>query len=280
MANITIIEPHALLRLGLIQLLAELGPDIYVHSRDYPMPDEPHASWQTDVALWSLPRSGDIDAHLATIERTYGPTRIIAMGEDTPMPASLIPQAHRMAGYLPKSCPPEMLKAAVNLVMAGGSCFPQIQASQASQTSMAPDTTLSTSVLQTPEQAMSPAPTTVNHDPVMKPRTPPLWPPASPPGPMRAPLHKKEVTEHELLGLTPRQYEVLVLLARGYPMKTVGRCLNISVATAKAHTETLYQRLDVHNRNAAVYAAVSRGAKLGWACIGAEADPEQGCHPH
>ncbi|MBC2769540.1 response regulator transcription factor [Pusillimonas sp. 7-48] len=65
----------------------------------------------------------------------------------------------------------------------------------------------------------------------------------------------------------------LVLLARGYPMKTVGRCLNISVATAKAHTETLYQRLDVHNRNAAVYAAVSRGAKLGWACMGGDADP-------
>src|SRR3546814_9670793 len=55
--------------------------------------------------------------------------------------------------------------------------------------------------------------------------------------------------ESEMLGLTPRQYEVLVLLARGYPMKTVGRYLNISVATAKAHTETLYQRLDVHNRN-------------------------------
>ena len=73
--------------------------------------------------------------------------------------------------------------------------------------------------------------------------------------------------ECEMLGLTRRQYEVLVLLARGYPMKTVGRYLNISVATAKAHTETLYQRLDVHNRNAAVFAAVSRGATLGWPTI-------------
>ena len=64
----------------------------------------------------------------------------------------------------------------------------------------------------------------------------------------------------------------IYLHSRGYPMKTVGRCLNISVATAKAHTETLYQRLDVHNRNAAVYAAVSRGAKLGWECMGAQED--------
>lgn len=76
--------------------------------------------------------------------------------------------------------------------------------------------------------------------------------------------HSSDQPEWEMLGLTRRQYEVLVLLARGYPMKTVGRYLNISVATAKAHTETLYQRLDVHNRNAAVYVAVSRGATLGW----------------
>lgn len=67
-----------------------------------------------------------------------------------------------------------------------------------------------------------------------------------------------------MLNITQRQYEVLVLLARGYPIKTVSRHLNISVATAKAHTETLYQRLDVHNRNEAVYAAISRGASLGW----------------
>jgi len=88
-------------------------------------------------------------------------------------------------------------------------------------------------------------------------------------------MPRQEIAEHELLGLTPRQYEVLVLRAKGYPMKTVGRCLNISVATAKAHTETLYQRLDVHNRNAAVYAAVSRGAKLGWACMGSSAEQGQ-----
>lgn len=107
----------------------------------------------------------------------------------------------------------------------------------------------------------------------MRPYTPPRWPPVAETSPPPKAPPKKEMAEHEMLGLTPRQYEVLVLLARGYPMKTVGRCLNISVATAKAHTETLYQRLDVHNRNAAVYAAVSRGAKLGWACMGGDADP-------
>ena len=66
-----------------------------------------------------------------------------------------------------------------------------------------------------------------------------------------------------MLRLTPRQYEVLVLLAKGYPLKKISRELNISVATAKTHTEALYQRLSVNSSNAAVYAAISKGATLG-----------------
>ncbi|NUO88086.1 MAG: response regulator transcription factor, partial [Cupriavidus sp.] len=68
----------------------------------------------------------------------------------------------------------------------------------------------------------------------------------------------------EMLKITPRQYEVLVLLARGYPIKTVSRMLNISVATVKSHACTLYQRLKVRNKGEAVYAALQRGATLEW----------------
>nr|WP_255592445.1 LuxR C-terminal-related transcriptional regulator [Bordetella sp. BOR01] len=77
--------------------------------------------------------------------------------------------------------------------------------------------------------------------------------------------------ESEALGLTPRQYEVLVLLARGHTLKAIGRHLNIAVATAKVHAETVYQRLQVHNRNEAVYAAITRGATLGWPAMVREA---------
>jgi len=87
-------------------------------------------------------------------------------------------------------------------------------------------------------------------------------------GSRQVPQDSRHAVEHteesELLGLTPRQYEVLVLLSKGYPIKTVGRTMNISAATAKAHAEALYQRLDVNSRNAAVYKAILRGATLGW----------------
>ena len=74
-------------------------------------------------------------------------------------------------------------------------------------------------------------------------------------------------TESKALGLTPRQYEVLVLLARGYTIKAIAQHLNIAAATAKVHAETTYQRLHVHNRTEAVYAAISRGATLGWTAV-------------
>ena len=69
--------------------------------------------------------------------------------------------------------------------------------------------------------------------------------------------------EAALLQITPRQYAILVLIARGCPMKRISRELGISMATVKTHTEALYQRLSVNNRNAAVYVATSRGATLG-----------------
>ncbi|WP_316157617.1 helix-turn-helix transcriptional regulator [Cupriavidus sp. BIC8F] len=81
-----------------------------------------------------------------------------------------------------------------------------------------------------------------------------------------APMVEEEPNYGEavMLKITPRQYEVLVLLARGYPIKTISRMLNISVATVKSHACTLYQRLKVRNKGEAVYAALQRGATLEW----------------
>jgi|GEM_PF-2135425 len=66
----------------------------------------------------------------------------------------------------------------------------------------------------------------------------------------------------ELLNITPRQFEVLELLARGYPIKMVARMMDIATATAKAHTASLYRQLNVNSRGEAVYAARQKGALL------------------
>lgn len=64
----------------------------------------------------------------------------------------------------------------------------------------------------------------------------------------------REPSPQALLSLSERQREVLKLLAAGESNKEIGRNLNISAATVKAHLEALFRRLDVKNRTqAAMY---------------------------
>ncbi|MBO9354007.1 DNA-binding response regulator [Bordetella petrii] len=135
-----------------------------------------------------------------------------------------------VVGCVPTDAPAEMLQAAIRLVLAGGMFF---------------TAQVVTRPTEDPDQAVH------------------LLAGAAADCPLPLPLSCPH-EESAALGLTPRQYEVLVLLARGYTLKAIGRHLNIAVATAKVHAETLYQRLQVHNRNEAVYTAISRGATLGW----------------
>ena len=58
-------------------------------------------------------------------------------------------------------------------------------------------------------------------------------------------------SQQELSSLSERQREVLKLLAAGESNKEIGRNLNISAATVKAHLEALFRRLDVKNRTQA-----------------------------
>ena len=53
--------------------------------------------------------------------------------------------------------------------------------------------------------------------------------------------------------LTPRQLEILDLIARGLSNKDIGSALGISVNTVKVHVQTLLNVLDVSNRTEAVF---------------------------
>ncbi|MBU6422547.1 MAG: response regulator transcription factor [Chloroflexota bacterium] len=62
-------------------------------------------------------------------------------------------------------------------------------------------------------------------------------------------------------GLTPRQLEVLALVARGAADKEIGTTLGIATATAQKHVTNILERLHVPNRAAAVAAAFSPAAE-------------------
>jgi DNA-binding CsgD family transcriptional regulator len=54
--------------------------------------------------------------------------------------------------------------------------------------------------------------------------------------------------------ITPRQREVVVLIAAGMSNDEVGACLGISPRTAKAHSDVLRQKLGVARRRQIPYA--------------------------
>lgn len=60
--------------------------------------------------------------------------------------------------------------------------------------------------------------------------------------------------------LTPREVEVLALVAQGLSNVEIGRVLFISEATVKTHLVRAFVKLGVSDRTAAVTAALSRGA--------------------
>lgn len=58
-----------------------------------------------------------------------------------------------------------------------------------------------------------------------------------------------QVEDPELDQLTPREQEVLRLLARGYAYKEIARRLTISIKTVESHASAVLRKLQLSNRN-------------------------------
>jgi DNA-binding NarL/FixJ family response regulator len=68
-----------------------------------------------------------------------------------------------------------------------------------------------------------------------------------------------DATPRQKRTLTRREIEVLELLGTGLPVKMVADRLGLSVHTVNQHLRQIYQKLDVHNR----VAALNQGRRLG-----------------
>jgi len=73
------------------------------------------------------------------------------------------------------------------------------------------------------------------------------------------PRNQRRVTEAAEIELTPRELDVLALLAEGASNKTIARQLGISVHTAKFHVGSILDKLDATGRTDAVAHAARRG---------------------
>ncbi len=84
---------------------------------------------------------------------------------------------------------------------------------------------------------------------LVRPATPSSWPESSAP----------RATEGADVPLTPRELEVLALLAEGASNKAIARQLGISAHTVKFHVASLIDKLDAVGRTD----AVAHAARLG-----------------
>jgi DNA-binding NarL/FixJ family response regulator len=272
--TIIVVEPNALLRLGILQLFQTLAAKVTCDGIDYTQLFSRETSAQpADLMLLSTPDTYERTAELIQAgQKSHCPSRILLLSEPAHPAFALSHLAPNLAGYVSKHAPTAMLTAAINLVLAGGTCFPNPDGHRTTPQDAAVHAAGPVPHRRWYDRAHG-EPRTEPHD-VIRPLDVGVPPPpaanTAPPPPLSKPqattqaMTQELVTaESRLLNLTARQYEVLVLLARGYPIKNVSRELKISISTAKTHADTLYQRLSVHNSLAAVYEALMRGATLG-----------------
>ncbi|MBO9515279.1 MAG: response regulator transcription factor [Variovorax sp.] len=73
------------------------------------------------------------------------------------------------------------------------------------------------------------------------------------------PAHARPAPSDAEAALTPRELEVLALMAEGASNKAIARRLGISVHTAKFHVGSLLDKLDATGRTDAVAQAVRQG---------------------
>src|SRR5690606_4205262 len=124
MTTIVVIEPHTLLRLGILQILADTSASCTLSGEDYSVFTKESSTAECDLILLSISSFEEIQKLTAAAERIYAPKAMLLLSESSDMPHTVQGLPASVAGYVAKSARPEVLQASVRLVLAGGSCFP------------------------------------------------------------------------------------------------------------------------------------------------------------
>src|SRR5690606_39039398 len=226
-----LIDTHPILRLGLARILSNIDTisEVRIYDPEYLEAGAPDTDTESglpvQILLFGL--TGDLASDHELLERMVkliAPKSILLLAERATDPGV----SHALvSGRVKKSASSELIEAAVRLIIAGGRCFPA---------SCEADDTLDA------EQGLAGSTAAQGQNALAG------WPSPSP-----------IAASARSLRITPRQFEILILRARGFSHKTVGQMLNISEATVKAHASAMYRRLDVSTRQEAVKMATERG---------------------
>jgi len=69
---------------------------------------------------------------------------------------------------------------------------------------------------------------------------------------------KQEKLGSRKTSLTPREREVMKLLAEGHTVRKIAKMLSVSMKTVEAHKFNLMRKLDIHNKAELVHLAIRK----------------------
>jgi len=223
--NVLLIDDHPLILSALQAVIEGLGDDVVVTGAGSAAAARATLAASADFDLVLLDLSlGDADGFdLLTELRAAHPTIPVVIVSASERASDVIRAIDLGAmGFVPKRSSNTALSEALRMVMSGGLYVPP--------------TMLGLDLSQPPEE--------------------PVGPDAAQPllgAVAHADVHQ-QVSSIEMIGLTPRQSEVLGLLLKGLPNKLIARELNLSVETVKDHVAAVLRALGVSTRTQAVLA--------------------------
>tara|TARA_R110000850_G_C9996329_1_gene468529 strand:- start:166021 stop:166866 length:846 start_codon:yes stop_codon:yes gene_type:complete len=253
------VSRNTLLRAGVIQILADVVPNVRLMGFSYHDLDRyPDPAQSIDLLLISIASPERLTSLVTAGLRAFLPQKVVLLSESTPDYSAISALPRQVAGFIDQAAPADVFVDSVRRVLSGHTCFPweqNVGSVGVENNHALSNTNIDGSHSELGTAMVTPAPAP-KADSAAHSKAAALRSSVAP--------NASVANESELLGLTRRQYEVLVLLSRGHALKSVARILDISLGTTKAHTESVYQRLGAHNRNQAVYLARSKGASLNW----------------
>lgn len=251
MTTVVVVEPQALLRLGILHHLADVFPELSAQGlEDISGPEHHFFSGSCDLMLLSVSYTDCALERIDVAHSRYAPHRLLLLSDGPLMPRHWRGLPSSVMGYLGRSSSLPLLTAAIERALdytpfssvsvirksekPANDCSAsrRLMSVSVNPGTMSPAITLASKITFTPDKKVS-----IQDAVALK--------------------------EAKMLGITARQYEVLVYLAHGYPNQCISQALNVSISTVRKHAQEIYTRLNVNNRNQAVCNAIMRGAALG-----------------
>ncbi|CAE6773137.1 response regulator transcription factor [Paraburkholderia aspalathi] len=226
--RVLIVDDHELFRAGLALLLTELFPDIELLHASTLSQGMNHALGELLNIVFldlDLPDGNGCNA-LAELKESRPSLPVIVISADERVETISRCIQLRAMGYVPKSSPPEALRAAISAVLAGGVFLPA-----SSIASLSRDMDADKAPANGPED--------------------------------KQPRVKSDTSNASELGLTPREFETLAWLVRGLPSKAIAVRMGLEDITVRKYISHLLAHFNLRRRTELIVMLADRGVRLG-----------------